>query len=333
MDIAGLHRFLLDSDVSVTGDLTVELISGGRSNLTYRVSDEAGRCWVARRPPTSGLTPSAHDVAREWAVGAALAGTGVPVARTVAFDRAGRAVGAPLTVVDYVDGRVLRTAGDLNRLTDSELTANALALVQTLARLHTIDPAGVGLGDFGRPEGFTSRQVATWSRQWELVKTRELADVERLRRRLAEAVPERTRAAIVHGDYRVDNTLVAHTDASRILAVVDWELATLGDPLTDIALMCVYRQPSFDAVIGFEAAWTSPRYPSAEELAAWYVDATGHDLTDWNFYIALAYFKLGVIGEGIAHRARAGSGTGHAGAAEATAEFMARGLRALSGQS
>jgi aminoglycoside phosphotransferase (APT) family kinase protein len=330
MNVAALQDFLVRSGVEVQGELRVELISGGRSNLTYKAVDDVG-AWVVRRPPTGGLTPSAHDMAREWSVTSALAVTDVPVARAVAFDAEGDALGAPMTVVEYVPGTVVRSRDDLNALSDDEVQANASELVDVLARLHAVDFDVVGLSSFGRPNGFVRRQVATWARQWDIVKTRELPDVERLRDALATSVPDESASSIVHGDYRVDNTILLDGDASRVAAVVDWEMSTLGDPLTDVALMCVYRQPIFDAVLGESAAWTSDRYPSADDLAQAYATRTGNTLPHWDFYVALANFKLGVIGEGITHRARAGSGRDGEAAAEATSEFMAAGLRAIHG--
>ncbi|WP_197382152.1 phosphotransferase family protein [Mycolicibacterium mengxianglii] len=332
MDTPALERFLRESGVNLQGALRVEMISGGRSNLTYKASDDVSS-WVVRRPPTSGLTPSAHDMAREWAVTRALGPTGVPVAGAVAFDADGTVLGAPMTVVDFQPGRVIRTGDDLSDLSDAQIAANASELVHVLATLHAVDYVEVGLGDFGRPDGFVARQVSTWARQWKRVKTRDLPDIDRLHAALAASVPSETAASIVHGDFRVDNTILKSDDVGTVAAVVDWEMSTLGDPLTDVALMCVYRQPIFDAVLGVSAAWTSQRYPSADALAQLYSSTSGRDLDHWNFYLALANFKLGVIGEGITHRALSGSDTG-AGAAEAahaTAEFAAAGLRALSG--
>lgn len=330
LDAGVLRKFLEDNGVDVAGDLTIELVSGGKSNLTFAVTDGVTR-WIARRPPTGGLTPSAHDMAREWTVTRALGATDVPVARTVAFDVDGAVLGAPCTVVEFVDGTVIRTADDLAQLSDDEVNRSLDGLVTTLARLHAVDYEAVGLGEFGRPAGFAARQVKLWARQWGIVKTRELSDVDRLVTALSDRVPSHTRNTIVHGDYRIDNTILSSHDPGTVAAVVDWEMSTLGDPITDVALMCVYREPVFSAVLAFEAAWTSPRYPSADEIAQRYVSVTGTDLGDWDFYLGLANLKLGVIAEGISHRARSGA-TAVAGAeqaSEATAEFITAGLRHL----
>ncbi|MEV0855435.1 phosphotransferase family protein [Nocardia fluminea] len=332
MDIAALEQFLRGQGVEVRGELRVELISGGRSNLTFSAADDVSR-WVVRRPPVAGLTPSAHDMAREYTVTSALQASAVPVARTVAFDAAGSALGAPMTVVEFVDGTVFRDQDDLSALTDEQVTASVRALVRVLADLHAVDPVAVGLESFGRPTGFVTRQVKLWASQWERVKTRELPDVATLHAALAAAIPPERSASIVHGDFRIDNTILDSADPETVRAVVDWELSTLGDPLTDVALMCVYRSPIFDVILGTSAAWTSPRLPSADALAQAYATASGRELDNWGFYLALANFKLGIIGEGITHRAHQGSDTGSAAdrAADATPEFMAAGLRALRG--
>lgn len=331
VDTGALATFLRDNGVPVAGELRVDRISGGRSNLTFRVDDDRSS-WIVRRPPTSGLTPSAHDMAREWAVTSALQSTDVPVAGAVAFDPDGRVLGAPMTVVEFVPGRVVRTADDLGDLTDAEVAANATELVRVLAALHAVDHRAIGLSDFGRPDGFVTRQVATWGRQWQRVKTRDLADIDRLQAVLAETVPARSDATIVHGDFRVDNVILDPSDTGRVAAVVDWEMSTLGDPITDVALLCAYRRPIFDTVLGVPAAaWTSPRYPSADALAEEYAAVSGRDLGDWPFYLALANFKIAVIAEGITHRSLADGGSDESAtaAAEATAEFAAAGLQAL----
>lgn len=330
LDAAALRRYLIDSGIPVQGELAVELIAGGRSNLTFKVSDEVS-AWVVRRPPLAGLTPSAHDVGREFAVTRGLYGTGVPIARPVAFDADGTVCGAPLTVTEFVTGKVYRHRDDLVELSDEELAANAAALVRVLVDLHAVDYRAVGLESFGRPDGFLERQVRLWARQWELVKTREIDDVAALAAALADAVPQTPEPSVVHGDFRIDNTICDPAHADVIRAVVDWELSTLGDPLTDIALMCVYRSPAFDLVFGHPAAWTSERLPSADALAEEYARRSGRDLGQWNFYLALANFKIGVIAEGITHRARQGAkDVLNAGAAaQAAPEFIAAARKAL----
>ncbi len=335
LDPVALRQYLVAHGVPVAGELTVELIAGGRSNLTFKVSDEAS-AWVVRRPPLGGLTPSAHDVGREFVVTDKLYGTGVPIARPVALDAEGVVCGAPLTVTEFVTGRVYRHKDDLDSLTDAELAANASALVRVLVDLHAVDYRAVGLESFGRPDGFLERQVRLWARQWDLVKTGEAdaalsEDVEKLAAALSESIPQTSQPSVVHGDFRIDNTICDPEHADRIRAVVDWELSALGDPLTDIALMCAYRSPAFDLVFGHPAAWTSERLPSADALAEQYAQLSGRDLSDWSFYQALASFKIGVIAKGITHRAQHGAKDvqNADAAAQATPEFIAAARKAL----
>ncbi|MDY6999551.1 MAG: phosphotransferase family protein [Actinomycetota bacterium] len=330
LDLVALRELLGANGVEVVGDLSAILIAGGRSNLTYKVSDDRSS-WVARRPPRSGLTPSAHDVAREFRVTRALQGTPVPVARTVALDADGSVLGTPVSVVDFVAGTAIRSQDDLAQLTDGQIGHAVDSLVRCLVELHAVDPTEVGLAHFRRPAGFLARQVNRWSQQWQRVRRHDRPDVDRLAALLSDRVPAGGDAAVLHGDFRIDNTLLDLGCVRPVRAVVDWEMSTLGDPLTDVALMCVYRSPAFDAVLGATAAWTSPRLPGAESLAESYARRSGRDLGDWDFYLGLAYFKLAVIAEGITHRARSGTGSDPTaeGAADAVPALVADGLAAL----
>lgn len=330
LDLGNLRTYLASIDVEVVGELEAHLITGGKSNLTYLVSDERSR-WVLRRPPTAGLTPSAHDMGREYRVTSALQGSAVPVPEVIAMCDDPTHLGAPFSLVGFVEGTSVRTKDDLAAFDDGRIDGCADELVRVLAELHRVDHEAVGLGDFGRPEGYLRRQVALWAKQWSRVKTEESADLDRLHALLDGAVPEHSGAAIVHGDYRVDNTLLRPDDT--IAAVVDWEMSTVGDPLTDVALMCVYRAPVTDLAMGFPAAWTSSRWPSGDDLAQRYATAADSDLPHWDFYVGLANFKVAVIAEGINHRYRAGAtvGDGFDRAGEAVPEFISAGLRAMGG--
>ncbi|MUL84750.1 phosphotransferase family protein [Mycobacterium sp. CBMA247] len=305
-------------------------MTGGRSNLTFKVSDGEST-WVARRPPVSGLTASAHDMVREYTVAAALRDTAVPVAAAVTCDPDGSSTGSPLCVVEYLPGLAIRDQQELSMLTDAQVTATTAVLVRTLVVLHAVDYRAVGLESFGAPTGYVARQARTWARQWERVKTRELPDVDKLATALNQLPPPDGAAALVHGDYRIDNTLLDPQSPDTVLGVVDWEMSTLGDPLTDIALACAYRSPAFDDVLGTSAAWTSPRLPNADTMAEQYATESGRELSHWNYYLALANFKIAVIAAGITYRARQGSdaGAGAKRAAGATPVFAAQGLRAL----
>ncbi|MCP9275870.1 phosphotransferase family protein [Mycolicibacterium arenosum] len=311
LDLARLDQHLRSIGVPRSGDLRGELIAGGRSNLTFLVEDDASK-WVLRRPPLHGLTPSAHDMTREYKVVAALADTPVPVARAVALGEDDTAIGTTFQMVEYVPGRVIRHTDQLEALGDQNtIDACVDALIKVLADLHAVDPESVGLGDFGKASGYLERQVRRWGSQWDLVKTEDDerdADVRLLHAKLGERIPPQSRSAIVHGDYRIDNTMLDAEDATKVRAVLDWEMSTLGDPLSDAALMCVYRHPTFDKVHA-DAAWASPLIPSADDLAHRYSLAADQPLAHWDFYMALAYFKLGIIAAGIQFRDRMGGGT------------------------
>ncbi|MCW2514599.1 MAG: putative aminoglycoside phosphotransferase [Mycobacterium sp.] len=343
LDLGALDRHLRSIGVPRQGDLHGELIAGGRSNLTFLVFDDTSK-WVLRRPPLHGLTPSAHDMAREYKVVAALEDTPVPVAHPVTMRNDDSVLGAPFQMVDFVPGRVVRYSEELTALGDQDtIDACVDALIKVLADLHALDPDAVGLGDFGKPTGYLERQVRRWGGQWDLVRTEDDprdADVRRLHTALGEALPPQSRTSIVHGDYRIDNTMLDAVDATKVRAVLDWEMSTLGDPLSDAALMCVYRHPMFDMVHA-NAAWSSPQIPSADELAQRYSVAAGQPLDHWEFYMALAYFKLAIIAAGIQFRDRMGveaaSGDHRQGSeygdkvGEAVAPLVAAGLAELAG--
>jgi aminoglycoside phosphotransferase (APT) family kinase protein len=331
LDLEAVAAFLRAHGVTVTAELRGRVISGGRSNLTYALTDGRSR-WVLRRPPAAGLTPSAHDVAREWRVTRALQGSAVPVAPTVALCEDLDVTGSPFAVTEFVDGRVVRTRGQLAEFSEATLETCAHELVRVLVELHSLDADQIGLAGLGRPDGFLERQVRLWWRQWSEVKTHDLGDATRLYGALTRTIPTSAgRAGIVHGDYRIDNTLLSKDDVTSVLAVVDWELATVGDVLTDVALMCVYRQPVLDAILGVEAAWASARLPSSDLLAQMYATMRGVDLPHWSFYVALANFKLAVIAQGISYRARrtAEADPSAIHAETAVPELLAAGLRAL----
>ncbi|MDG3010151.1 phosphotransferase family protein [Rhodococcus sp. D2-41] len=332
VDLEALGGYLREQGVVFDGNLHATRLSGGKSNLTFRLTDDGDGAWVLRRPPLAGLTPSAHDMAREYRVTHALQGTEVPVAPTVALCDDDSVLGAPFTVMGFVDGTVIRAVDDVAALSDTDVAACTEEMIGVLAALHRVDYRAVGLGEFGRPEGYLERQATRWLRQWDHVATEELPDVERLGTKLLAAVPHSSGASLVHGDYRIDNVMLDPVDPGRILAVVDWELSTLGDPLADVAMMCAYRAPELSRVLGFPAAWTDPAIPDTDDLAHRYSLASGSTLAHWDFHLALAYFKIGVVAAGIAHRTRSGAAAGADDAAGAVPEYMRLGLRALEGK-
>jgi len=335
--LAALAAWLTDAGLPVAGPLHAELITGGRSNLTYRLYDGVSR-WVLRTPPRAGRTPSAHDVAREYRVTAALLATDVPVAPVVGLCEDPSPIGVPFAVTEFIDGQTIRTQADLDTLDDSTMDMAVTRLVETLAALHRIDYVAVGLQGFGRPHGYAQRQIRRWSQQWEIVAQPALLTFGlQIAARLAAAVPAQPSTGIVHGDYRIDNTLLRldPDHPPRIAAVLDWELSTIGDPVADVAMMCAYRHPIFDLIIGAPSAWTSSRLPTPTDLATAYESVGGVPLASWEFHLALAYFKIGVIAAGIDHRHRAGaaSGPGFDSAGEAVAGYLELSLAQLKSRS
>ncbi len=329
-ELKGLRAYLIGAGETVDGDLRSSLIAGGRSNLTYLLTDGERR-WVLRRPPRAGLTPSAHDMGREYRVTHALQSTGVPVARTVGLDESATLLDSSFAIVEFVDGRTIRSAADLAVFQDSEVGASVESLVEVLAALHSVDHVAVGLEKFGRPDGYAQRQLRRWSGQWEHVMPNHVPDAESLLGKLMDTAPTSGRTAIVHGDFRIDNTIVDSEDPSVIRALVDWELSTIGDPVGDVAMMCVYRHPALNDILGVDAAWTSDRLPDQDDLAALYEKISGNSLDHWDFFLALAYYKLAVIAQGIEFRLRAGAAAseGSEGAGDAVPRLLAAGLQVM----
>jgi aminoglycoside phosphotransferase (APT) family kinase protein len=309
---------------TLAGPLVERRITGGRSNITLVLDDGASR-WVLRMPPRAGRTPSAHDVAREFRVTSALASTDVAVPRPVLLCDDESVLGGPFAVAEHVSGVTVQTRDDLDAVPSDVRGELPQVLVSTLAALHRVDYAAVGLGDFARPDAYAERQLRRWARQWEVVGDPALtalaSDVES---RLTATIPSQNGASIVHGDFRIDNTLLTLDGKPRVAAVVDWELSTLGDPVADVAMMCAYRHPAFDLVIGSPTAWTSPELPDSAALAGLYESAGGVELAHWGFHLALAYYKIAVIAAGIDHRFReAGSGeASHATSGQAVQPFL-----------
>jgi aminoglycoside phosphotransferase (APT) family kinase protein len=327
IDLPALQRHF-DRYVGCDGPLRLSLIQGGRSNLTFLVTDGNSR-WVLRRPPLGVLTPSAHDMSREYRVVAALGPTPVPVPRAVLNCEDTDVIGVPFTVTSYVEGAVLRSGDEAARLPADEARRCAETLIDELVTLHSLDPAQAGLGDFGRPAGYLPRQVRRWHGQWGRVATRELPAFAELHRRLADATPAESGATIVHGDYRLDNTIVHSDDPGRILAIVDWEMATLGDPLADLGLLLVYWDPACEPVLGARHVPTANAgFPTADELAERYAVRSGREVSGLAFYRALGYLKLAVIAEGIHARHLAGRtvGTGFDSVGSAVPALLDAGL-------
>jgi aminoglycoside phosphotransferase (APT) family kinase protein len=236
----------------------------------------------------------------------------VPVARAIAYCDDPAVIGAPFSVVSKVEGRVIRSAADGAALDPADARAIADALIRGLVAVHGVAYQEVGLGDLGRPAGYLARQVSRWKSQWDLVATRDLPQVERLQRGLVAATPTESDATIVHGDYRLDNTILDPLDPTTLAAIVDWEMATIGDPLADVGLLLVYWDPACASVMPEGHSIAANRgFPTAGEVADAYATLSGRDLDQLAFYRALGYFKLAVIAEGIHNRFRDGLTIGH----------------------
>jgi aminoglycoside phosphotransferase (APT) family kinase protein len=294
-------------------DCSVSLIAGGKSNLTYLVASHAGEL-VFRRPPLGHILPTAHDMAREHRVVTALGATAFPVPRTLIYSAAeDNPLGVQCYAMERVIGHICRDeipAGYADHAEDCRAIAEAL--VDTLADLHSIDAAAIGLGDFGRPEGFMDRQLNLWSNQWDRSKSEELPALDTLRDQLIRTKPEQFPRGLVHGDFRLDNCVLHPSQPGGIVAVLDWEMSTLGDPLADFAAMLAYwADPDEDeplAVARIVPPLTRrPGFLSRVGLIERYAARTGLDVSRMDWYLAFAYFKLAVICQGIAARAAGGA--------------------------
>lgn len=303
--------------VAATGDeawyeFSASLIAGGKSNLTFELVSASGSL-ILRRPPTGDLLPRAHDMVREARVQRGLAETQVPVPRVVLAESEPHTLTVPFFVMDKINGIVPRIeALQPWAPTPANRAAAVDALVDTLAELHKVDPDSVGLGDYGRPEGFVPRQVRTWTRQWESSRTREVPAMDELANRLSRhAWQDPQHAGIVHGDYRLDNCIFATDDPGRVLAVLDWELSTLGHPLADVGMLLFYWiQPGEPTPVLTPSLTVEPGFPDRAYVAERYATASGNDLSDLPAYVAFAHFKFSGIAQGIAARVAAGQMAG-----------------------
>jgi aminoglycoside phosphotransferase (APT) family kinase protein len=325
-----VERFFAEHVPGAGGPLEFSLISGGRSNLTYRVRG-AGGCWVLRRPPLGHVLPTAHDMAREHRVLAALAATDVPVARPLALCEDASVNDAPFYVMEDRPGVVLADAlPDGYATTSVERRRIGEALVATLVALHAVDFRAVGLADFGRPEGYLERQVRRWAEQWERSRTGPLPAIDELLRRLGGALPVSPAPTLVHGDYRLGNLALDPNDPGSVVAIYDWEMATLGDPLADLGYTLIYWAEPGDVRDGrfLSGVTAAPGFHTRAELTEAYAKASGRDVAAIDFYQVLALTKLAVISEGIYARYRMGKtlGEGFAGMQRASEPLSERAL-------
>jgi aminoglycoside phosphotransferase (APT) family kinase protein len=308
IDAAAVSDWLHEHVPDLLAPLHFELISGGRSNLTYLVRDATDRRIVLRRPPMGELLESAHDMSREHRIISALGSSAVPVPTALGCCEDRAVTGAPFYVMDYVDAMIVRDEHDAARLLGERARGRlADSLIEVLASLHGLRPEAIGLGTLGRHDSYVERQLRRWQRQWEAVRSREIPAIEEARRLLEERRPEQQRVSIVHGDYRIDNVAVAG-DGS-VAAVLDWELCTLGDPLADVGLLLLNwvgpEEPSDHMLSGTPTKLAG--FPDRASLLENYARHSGADVSQISFYVALAYWKLACIAEGIYVRYRSGA--------------------------
>jgi aminoglycoside phosphotransferase (APT) family kinase protein len=325
-DVSSLAHYLAQQIPELRGPLAVEQFKGGQSNPTYKVSDAAGRRFVLRRKPPGKLLPSAHAVDREFRVIHALYPTGFPVAKPHVLCEDALVIGTPFYVMDFVAGRVLWDQS-LPGMTKTERAAIWDELNRVIAQLHTIDYRAVGLEEFGKPGNYIERQISRWTKQYQASETERVEAMDNLIAWLPKNIPPSASTTVVHGDYRLDNAIF-HPTEPRILAVLDWELSTLGDPLADFAYHCMsWHIPpgQFRGIAGLDLKALG--IPSEAEYVARYCERTGQkriDPSHWDFYLAYNLFRIAAILQGILKRVVDGTAaSAHARDAGSRAKAMA----------
>ncbi|MEE3255820.1 MAG: phosphotransferase family protein [Actinomycetota bacterium] len=299
IDDAGVSSWFASHVANARPPLRYELIAGGHSNLTYKVEDQTQNVYVLRRPPLGHVLATAHDMAREHRVVTAVGRTKVPVPATLGVCEDGDVNGAPFYVMAYVDGEVLHSDVESAEVSAEDRMSLSREVVEVLAELHAVEPDDIGLGDLAKREEYLGRQLKRWARQWEQSKTRELETMEEVQQLLKRRMPDQVGSTIVHGDYRLGNMLVR---SGRILAVLDWELCTLGDPLADVGYLLNNWVDPDEAPAGSSAPTLVGGFATREQLLRWYENASGRDVSNVNYYRAFSYWRLAAIVEGVLNR-------------------------------
>ena len=300
IDYDGVTAWFADH-TTIAEPLHFDLITGGHSNLTFNVTDNADGHWVMRRPPLFQVLESAHDMSREFRVIDALASSDVPVPTTIGFCDDPSVNERPFYVMDFVDGHVLRSPEEATAFGTDRLADVSRSLIEVLARIHAVDVDEVGLGELGRKENYVARQLRRWHRQFEASQTRERPEFIAVHDHLVDRIPDQGKAGLVHGDYRLDNCLIA--DDGSIAAVLDWELCTLGDTLADVASLLTYWARPADSFTPIDIAPTlADGFPERAQLLDWYETAVGRSIDDIDFYLSFASWRLAAILEGVYSR-------------------------------
>ncbi|MEQ1699355.1 MAG: phosphotransferase family protein [Ilumatobacteraceae bacterium] len=307
IDVPAVSEWLQAHVAGAVAPFTFDVIAGGHSNLTFKVTGADGTAFVLRRPPLGHVLASAHDMGREHRIISGLQQSAVPVAPALGFCDDLAVNDAPFYVMGFVNGYVLRDRPTSEAvLTVEGRRAASESLVDTMAAIHSVDLQAAGLHELGRHEGYIARQLKRWYGQWNMQKTRELPAVDRVHDELSRRIPEQGPATIVHGDYRLDNCMVDAT--GKVVAVLDWEICTLGDPLADLGLLQVYwTGPNDPASAWTGSATTAEGFYDRAQLAERYAAVSGRDLSDLPFYVSFAYWKLACILEGVYARYRGGA--------------------------
>ncbi len=301
IQVDNVTAWFRDHALAVTPPLDFDLIAGGHSNLTFKVTDQDDHHWVLRRPPLFQVLESAHDMGREFRVIDALQGSDVPVPSTIGFCEDLDVNERPFYVMDFVDGQVLRSPEEATAFGTDRLADVTKSLIEVLARIHAVDVDAVGLGELGRKENYVARQLRRWMGQFEASKTRERPELVAVHDHLVDRIPAQGTAGLVHGDYRLDNCLIA-ADGS-IAAVLDWELCTLGDTLADVASLMTYWARPTDGFTPIDIAPTlADGFPERDQLLDWYQEAVGRNIDNIDFYLSFASWRLASILEGVYSR-------------------------------
>jgi aminoglycoside phosphotransferase (APT) family kinase protein len=312
LDVPAVSRWLRENVAGAEGELRFELVAAGGSNLTYRVESSTGRRFALRRPPERARVATAHDMAREWKILSALDAhpeCGVPVPAAIACCTDTSLIGAEFYVMAFAEGRILRGPADAAEMDAARCRRAAESLIDVQVAMHTLDADAAGLGDLGRRDAYVERQLSRWLRQYEAVQSRELPLVQDLHARLSKAVPPQQRVGLVHGDYRFDNTVLGADD--RVVAVLDWELCTLGDPVADFVWSILYwSDPGDPHDFGSPSPTRHPAFPRRAEAIEMYARKSGLDLSQLDYYRAFSWWKMACLVEGVVARLRAGAGGG-----------------------
>nr|WP_294638062.1 phosphotransferase family protein [uncultured Rhodococcus sp.] len=304
VDFEAVSEWIGGLGIGAIAPLSFDRVGNGQSNLTYAVTDAGGSRWVLRRPPLGSLLASAHDVVREYRILTALQNTGVPVPKMIAVCEDLSVSEVPLVLMSFVDGVVIDSVSTAEKMTERQRAAVGGAMAAALANIHRVDLDNVGLADLASHKPYAQRQLKRWTTQWQQSQSREVPAIDALTERLAGNIPVQSEVRLVHGDFHLNNVITSPSDGS-IVAVVDWELCTLGDPLADLGGLLAYWPEANDPVAGPFMASTLPGFPTRAELTARYAAETGRDVTDVGFWQVLALWKLSIIAEGVMRRAEA----------------------------